>query len=190
MKYKAVVIGCSAGGLQALEKIIPSLPKNFPLAVIVVQHMKPSSRDNFLAEHLDEVSEIDVKEAVCCGQVSANTVHIGPPGYHLLIEEDFTFSLCSGPRVNYSIPSIDVLFESAAFAYGKSLIGIILTGANSDGSKGLKEVKEAGGLAIVQHPDTAEAQPMPLSAIESTETDFILPLEKIVELLINLSKTE
>jgi two-component system chemotaxis response regulator CheB len=108
----------------------------------------------------------------------------------LLIEKDRTFSLTVDERVNYSRPSIDVLFESAAEAYKNKLIGIILTGSNSDGTNGIKRILECGGLAIVQDPKTAESTHMPLAAIAAIQPDYILPLEEIIKLIIKLDKQE
>lgn len=120
------------------------------------------------------------------GKIEPGTVYVAPPNYHLLIERDKTVSLSVTERVNFSRPSIDVLFESASDAYGDRLIGIVLTGANSDGAKGLKKIKENGGLAIVQDPLCSEASLMPESAIRAGPVDHILSLEKITELLIRL----
>ncbi len=186
-KFKAIVIGVSLGGAKALQMILSALPEKFPVPIIIVQHISPHS-DNYFVIHLNGLCKIKVKEAQEKEKAEAGTVYISPPNYHLLMEEDGTFSLSIEGRVNYSRPSVDVLFESAAYAYGTGLIGIILTGANNDGSKGLKKIQEEGGLAIVQDPKTAEAESMPKAAIAATETDYIVPLEKISELMIELCK--
>jgi two-component system chemotaxis response regulator CheB len=110
-------------------------------------------------------------------------VYVAPPNYHLLIEDDGTFSMSVEGAVNYARPSVDVVFESAAEVYGQGLIGVILTGANKDGSLGLKKIKEAGGLVIVQTPETSEAADMPRAAIAAVNPDYVLPLEKIGPLL-------
>lgn len=177
-RYEAVVIGVSAGGLKALSTIFSHLPAKFPLSVIVVQHTHPTS-DDFLARHLNEVCRLKVKQADEKERIESGAIYIAPPNYHLLIEEDRTFSLTFDAPVNFARPSIDVLFESAADAYQKNLIGIILTGGNDDGSRGLKSVRASGGLAIVQDPKTAEAEAMPRAALASAKPDYVLSLEKI-----------
>ncbi|RJQ14772.1 MAG: hypothetical protein C4560_11750 [Nitrospiraceae bacterium] len=176
--YEAIVIGSSAGGMRALTAILSSLAAGFTLPVIIVQHQQQSDY-NYLAHLLNEKCPLTVKDAEEKESIRPGTVYIAPPGYHLMIENDRTFSLSMFEPVNFARPSIDVLFESAADVYGEKLIGIILTGANDDGSRGLKRVKELGGLAIVQDPATAEASSMPKAAIEATGVDQILPFERI-----------
>ncbi|MBW8183838.1 chemotaxis protein CheB [Shewanella nanhaiensis] len=176
--FEAIVIGVSAGGLKALTAILPVLPSDFPLAVIVVQHRHRDS-DNFLDRYLDDLSSVRVKEAEPGEVILPSYVYIAPAGYHLLIERDKTLSLSIDPPVNFSIPSIDVLFESAAACYKNHLIGLILTGANSDGSQGLKLVKDYGGYAIVQAPETAEVDVMPKAAIDLVDVDKVIPLQEL-----------
>ena len=185
MKYQAVVIGASTGGFEAIQEILIALPKNFAVPILIVQHISPHS-DDFMARHLNDICKLTVKEADEKEKVRSGYVYIAPPNYHLLIEKEQTLSLTVEKRVNYSRPSIDVLFDSAADAYGKELIGVILTGANSDGSRGLKCIKEHGGTAIVQDPLSAEASAMPKAAIGITNVDFILALDKIGDKLIEL----
>jgi len=181
-EYEVVVIGVSSGGMEALNILLPSLSENFTLSVIIVQHQHPHS-DNFLVRDLGEKCQITVKQANEKEQIKPGVVYIAPPNYHLLIEDDKTFSLSVSERVNYARPSVDVLFETAADVYRDQLIGIILTGANNDGSQGLKKIKESGGLAIVQDPTTAEVDLMPKAAIEATEVDYVLSLQNIGLLL-------
>jgi len=176
--YEAIVIGVSAGGLHALSQIIPEFPKDYPLAVIIVQH-RLNDHNDFLAEYLNNLSNIKVKEPQSLEAVLPSNIYVAPAGYHLLIERNKTFSLSVDPPVSYSIPSIDVLFQSAAMCYQTKLIGLILTGANSDGSEGIKAVKEYGGLTLVQEPSTAEVDFMPKSAINNTDIDHIIPLKQI-----------
>ena len=176
--YDSIVMGVSAGGLKALSRITPELPKDFPLPVIIVQHRLHGSNE-FLAEYMNTLCDIDVKEAVSREVIKPECVYIAPSGYHLLVERDKTFSLSVDPPVSFAIPSVDVLFESAAAAYEGKLVGVILTGANSDGSQGLKTIKEYGGLAIVQDPGTAETSAMPRAAIEMVDVDYIIPLDEI-----------
>lgn len=185
MSYRAIVIGASAGGFNALRSIIPSLPENFPLPILIVQHLSPLS-DNYMARFLNDHSNVTVKEADEKEEIVPGHVYIAPPNYHLLVEENFTISLSNEFKVNYSRPSIDILFETASYAYGDKLIGIILTGANNDGAKGLRSIKEAGGLCIVQNVNEAEAQAMPESAIKMSDPQEILKINDITKYLINL----
>jgi two-component system, chemotaxis family, protein-glutamate methylesterase/glutaminase len=187
MKYKAVVIGVSAGGMSALGRILPRLPKDFPMPVIIVQHLSPHS-DNFMISHFDRLCQIKVKEADEKETIMPGTAYFAPPNYHLLIETDFTFALSVEERVNFSRPSIDVLFESARDAWCSHLVGIILTGASSDGSKGLKKIKDCGGLTIVQDPQEAEVSVMPESAIKLTKVDKVLKIDDIAAFLLTLKK--
>jgi len=179
---KAIVIGASAGGLYALKKLVPALPASFPCPVLVVQHLSPHS-DNYMVRMLDELSPLVVKEADEKESVVSGTVYVAPPDYHLLVEEDFTLSLSVEEKVNYSRPAIDVLFETAADAYGRHLMGIILTGANADGANGLLAVKKKGGFTIVQQPEDAENQAMPKAAIELVKPHKVLTLDEIIAFL-------
>jgi two-component system, chemotaxis family, protein-glutamate methylesterase/glutaminase len=182
MKYEAIVIGVSSGGMNAMKVMFSLLPKNFSTPIIIVQHMGARS-DSQLIQLLNGMSNLSIKEADEKEKIEKGTVYIAPPNYHLMIERDKTFSLTVDERVNYARPSIDVLFESAADAYNDKLIGIILTGSNSDGTAGLKKIKEYGGLTIAQDPKTSESAYMPASAIAVVEMDFILSLEEIIKLL-------
>ena len=188
MKYEAIVMGVSAGGMSALTTVLSRLPDDFALPIIIVQHMDPNSR-GYLPDHLDQNCSIQVKEAEEKENIMSGVAYIAPPNYHLLLEEDRTLSLSVDDAVNYSRPSIDVMFESAADVYRRKLVGVVLTGANSDGSKGLKKIQEMGGLAVVQDPTTAQVDYMPKAAIASTKVDHILPLEEIASLLTELSKS-
>jgi two-component system, chemotaxis family, protein-glutamate methylesterase/glutaminase len=182
MTYEAVVIGTSAGGLAALSAILPSLPEDFPLPILIVQHMAPN-KESYLSAHLDQLSRIRVKEADDKEPIEPGRVYLAPGGYHLLIENDHSLSLSSDDRVCYSRPSIDVLFECAADVFREHLIGIVLTGANNDGASGLAQIKACGGLAIVQDPQTAEAMTMPEEAIKAAEVDYVLSIKEIAPLL-------
>jgi two-component system chemotaxis response regulator CheB len=184
-QLEAVVIGVSAGGLDALRTIVPRLPENFPVPVIVVQHQGPGA-DNFFARYLDQRCAVRVKEAEEKEVAAPGTVYLAPANYHLLLEDDRTFSLTTENRVRFARPSIDVLFESAADVYGPRLIGIVLTGANDDGSRGLAAIKRRGGLAVVQDPAAAAVETMPRAALEAAEIDFVLPLAAIGLFLANL----
>jgi two-component system chemotaxis response regulator CheB len=185
-KYQAIVVGVSLGGDAALHILLSTLPANFPLPIIIVRHLSKTSDNIYFVEKFKEYCRLDVREAEEKELIEKGCVYVAPASYHLLIEEDRTFSLSVDELVNYSRPSIDVLFESAAEVYSSGLIGIILTGANSDGASGLKSVKEKGGLAIVQEPDTAVGRDMPESAIKACRVDHILPLHEMPELLLKI----
>lgn len=185
LKYKCISIGVSAGGMEALSIIIPGLPAPFPIPVVVIQHISPHS-DNYMTRYLDNISAIKVKEVDEKERIIPGVVYTAPPNYHVLLEEDETFSLSVEGRINFARPSIDVFFQSAADVYGPHLVGIVLTGANNDGSQGLKMIKKRGGLTIVQDPDTAEVDGMPRAAIATTKIDHILTLEQISPFLIQL----
>ncbi|HET6218018.1 MAG TPA: chemotaxis protein CheB [Acidobacteriaceae bacterium] len=189
MRYAAVVIGVSSGGVEALKLLLPALPASFPLPVAIVHHRDPHS-DGFLAAFLNTMSGIAVSEAEDKEPFCAGHAYLAPPGYHLLIESDRSLSLSVDQRVNHCCPSIDVLFESAADVFAESLIGIVLTGANADGAQGLKAIKARGGLAVVQDPQTASATTMPRAALEATAVDHVLDLGRIAPLLTRMCTLE
>lgn len=174
----AIVIGGSVGAIEALSVILGSLPHEYPLPLFVVVHLPPD-RKSGLTELFAARCQIQVKEAEDKEPIRSGTVYFAPPNYHLLVEPDFRLSLSSDEPVLYSRPSIDVLFESAADAYGNGLVGVILTGANNDGANGLRAVCEAGGTALVQKPETAEASAMPQAALNACPRARVMPLEEI-----------
>jgi two-component system chemotaxis response regulator CheB len=186
MRYAAVVIGVSTGGVEALKVLLPALPAAFPLPIAIVQHRDRRS-DGFLADYLNAMTGIAVSEAEDKEPFCAAHAYLAPAGYHLLIESDRSLSLTVDERVNYSCPSIDVLFESAANVFARSLIGVVLTGANADGAQGLRTIKARGGLAVVQDPHTAAAMSMPRAALDATPVDHVVPLERIAPLLTQIS---
>lgn len=186
MNYEAIVIGTSAGGLKALQELLAPLPADFGLPILVVQH-RPAARNDFFAFLLNEACRLKVKEADEKEAIRPGFVYIAPADYHLLVEPDKTMTLSVDAKVCYSRPSIDILFETASEVYLSRLIGIILTGANHDGTMGLKKIKEKGGLTIAQNPHTAEAELMPLSAIREKVVDKILSIAEIVSFLNQLS---
>ena len=187
--YQAVVCGVSAGGLDALKSLLGVITSEFEPALVIVQHLHPQ-QDDFLVSHLGTVCRLPVKEAEEKEAVKGGVVYLAPANYHLMIEKDRTFALCADEKVNFSRPSIDVLFETAAEAYGADLIGMILTGASSDGAAGLRRIRERGGLAIVQDPRTAEYPAMPMAALEETQVDHILNIDRIGRLLGALGRPE
>ena len=180
--YEAVVIGASTGGTEAMLQVIEALSQDFPLPIFAVQHLHPLQDKATIVKFHDNC-RISVKEAEEKERIRPGQVYLAPPNYHLLIEDDLTFTLSIDAKINFARPSIDVLFESAVDVYGKELIGIILTGANNDGAQGLKLISNQGGLTIVQDPETAIAPAMPLAAIAATKVDYILPPVKIGGLL-------
>ncbi|MEZ0260430.1 MAG: chemotaxis protein CheB [Alphaproteobacteria bacterium] len=185
--FDALVIGASAGGMKALKTVLSGLPRDFPLAVAIVQHMASHS-DSYMAEYLAACCPLPVKEADDKEDFRKGAVYLAPAGYHLLIEPDRILSLSVDPPVNFSCPSIDVLFDSAAGVYGSRLIGVVLTGASADGSAGLKRIKERGGTAIVQDPAGAEVSFMPQSAITAAAPEHIAALDDIAPLLLKLCR--
>jgi two-component system chemotaxis response regulator CheB len=182
---KAVVIGASAGAVQALQAVLPTLPANYALPVLVVVHVPPG-RSNVLLPLFQAKCRIPVKEAEDKEQGVGGVIYFAPSDYHLLVETDGTLALSSDEAVNYSRPSIDVLFESAADAYGQGLVGVILTGANNDGAAGLKAVVGAGGVAIVENPADAYASAMPYAALEACPTATSMNLGAIALYLSSL----
>lgn len=185
MRYEAIVVGISSGGMNLLKIMFSSLPTDFNTPIIIVQHVGANSNSHWI-KLLNEKSNLNLKEADEKEKIENGTVYFAPPNYHLLIEKDRTFSLTIDERVNFARPSIDVLFESAAEAYKNTLIGIVLTGSNNDGNQGIKRIKECGGLIIIQDPTTAESPYMPSSALTFVESDHILSIENIIALLIAL----
>lgn len=185
-KFRAVVAGVSSGGVEALELVISALPADFPLPVMVVAHISPES-GNGLALLLDEQCAIRVKEADEMETAAAGTVYLAPPNYHLQVEKDGSLSLSVDPPVMFARPSVDVLFESAASVFGAGLIGVVMTGVGSDGSNGLRRIRDAGGVAVVQDPAGAIADGMPRNAIEAASPDYIVPLQQIAPLLVRLA---
>jgi two-component system chemotaxis response regulator CheB len=177
-----IVIGCSLGGMHALGTILGLLPDDFCVPIVVAQHRHKRSNEG-LPAHLRSVSHLPVVDAEDKQWTRPGHVYLAPADYHLLVERG-ELSLSVDDKVRFSRPSIDVLFESAADAYGAALIGVVLTGANEDGAEGAKRIKARGGVVIVQDPKTAEAATMPQATIDTVGVDQILPLEKIASSLI------
>ncbi len=175
-------MGGSSGALEALSTLLPALPADCAIPVAIVVHL-PAERPSHLAEVLAARTALPVREAEDKEPLAAGTVYVAPPNYHLLIERTKTFALSTDEAVLFSRPAIDVLFESAADAYGERLLGIILTGASADGARGLSAVKRRGGLAIVQTPEGAIAPEMPRAALSMVEADHVLSLTDLAALL-------
>jgi two-component system, chemotaxis family, protein-glutamate methylesterase/glutaminase len=181
-RFDAVVIGGSAGGVDALISLLPAIPAGYALPVFCILHL-PGDRESRLAELFDERLPVPVREAVDKDEIAPGTVYFAGPGYHLSVEQDRTFSLSCEPPVYFARPAIDVLMESAADAYGPGLAGILLTGANHDGADGMARIRACGGFTVVQDPDDAQVPVMPLEAIRRCDPHLVLPLAGIRALL-------
>ncbi len=181
MPFELVVVGASLGGLHAVADLLRRLSADFPLPVAIVQHRHKES-DETLRIVLQRSSQLVVCEVEDKQAIRAGAACLAPADYHLLVEQG-TFALSTDEPVMYARPSIDVLFESAAYAYGGSVIGVILTGASADGARGLAAIKAAGGLTVVQDPATAECDVMPRAAVETGGADHVLPVPEIAALL-------
>lgn len=184
---RLVVIGVSAGGVTALKALFGALPADFALPVVLVHHVMAGARDS-MAGLLGKASALHMKEAEEGDRLAAGTVHIAPPNYHLLVEADGTLSLNTDALVSFARPSIDVLFESAALAFRSGVIGVVLTGANSDGAAGLRAIKARGGVAVVQDPHDAEIDSMPRAALEAVDADHVCTLATLSGVLQGLAR--
>jgi two-component system, chemotaxis family, protein-glutamate methylesterase/glutaminase len=182
-----VMIGVSAGGLDAVCRLLGHLPPGFRLPIVVVQHRSKDS--DALCEVLESCTERPIHEVMDKASIEPGHVYLAPPDYHLLIEDGF-FSLSTDAPEMYSRPSIDVAFESAADTYGGAVVGVVLTGANHDGARGLRRIVDAGGVAIVQDPATAEVQVMPTAALRAVPEAEALSLEAIARRLVTLQPGE
>ncbi|MFL1527678.1 chemotaxis protein CheB [Pseudomonas sp. O230] len=184
---EAIVIGASAGGVEALLSMLSPLRDGFALPIIVVLHL-PDARRSHLVEVFARRVAMPVIEAHDKTLIEAGTLYFATPGYHLSVEQDRSFSLSLEDRVHYSRPAIDFLFSSAADVYGPALAAVLLTGANRDGASGLAQVKHRGGLTIVQDPEEAQVATMPLAALDVHQPDHILPIRGIGRLLVELER--
>ena len=184
-RMEAVVIGASAGGVDALIALLGGLPAHWRLPLAVVVHL-PEGHESRLAEVFSHRLPFAVQEAADKAPVAPGALYFAPSGYHLSIERDRRFSLSCEPPVLFSRPAIDLLMTSAADAYGPALVGVLLTGANEDGAQGLLRIRQAGGLTVVQDPAEALVATMPRAAIAAHAPDFVLPLREIRALLLQL----
>ena len=183
--FRGVFIGGSAGGFDALKAILSVIPAHFNLPIFVVQHLHPSDEGLF-AQNIGQTIRLAVVTPCDKERIEPGIVYVAPANYHMLVEKDGTIALSIDEKVNWSRPSIDVLFESAAYALGKAVIAVILSGANDDGTAGMRMVKQGGGLTIAQEPAGAEFPFMPQAAITAGVVDEILSAAKIGERLIEL----
>jgi two-component system chemotaxis response regulator CheB len=181
-RVDAVVIGASAGGIEALTVLLPALPAGLRPPVFVVLHL-PRDRPSVLVEIFTPKCAVPIREAEDKESVMAGTVYFAPNNYHLLVDNGPQLALSADDPVHHSRPSIDVLFESAIEIYNDRLLGIILSGANEDGAAGLAAIHDAGGITVVQSPQTARAPHMALSALKLRQADRVLALDEIAGML-------
>jgi two-component system chemotaxis response regulator CheB len=186
--YDIAVVGTSWGGLAALRTLVAGLPGSFTMAMVLVQHRHKDS-DHLLRVLLQERTSLRVCEVEDKMPIEHGGVYVAPPDYHTLVEPGY-FSLSTDAPVRYSRPSIDVTFLSAADSYAHRTVGIVLTGANADGSSGLRRISDRGGMALVQDPATAESPTMPAAAVKAVPRARVMPLPGIVEYLIGLPAGE
>ncbi|SAK69238.1 chemotaxis-specific methylesterase [Caballeronia hypogeia] len=178
----AVVIGASAGGVEALNHLLPMLPKTFAPPVLIVVHVR-QGQPSLLPGLFATRCELAIEEPFDKDEIAPGTVYFAPPGYHMLVEAEEgaapSIALSVDPPVRFSRPSVDVLFESAAHAYGERLLGIVLSGANDDGARGARAIHGAGGVCWAQEPATAQAAAMPLAAIRENAVHEVLTLDEM-----------
>jgi two-component system chemotaxis response regulator CheB len=183
--FELICIGASWGGLYAIGQVLSDLPSEIDQPIVIAQHRHPDSPERTLAELLQLRTERLVQDVEDKMPIERNHVYIAPPDYHVLVERG-SYALSVEERVQFARPSIDVLFESAADAYGAAVIGIILTGANEDGARGLARIKQRGGVALVQDPAGAMRRTMPDAAMSRTAADAVLPVEEIGKFVFGL----
>ncbi len=181
-----IAVGTSLGGLNALVKLLAALPPELLVPIAIVQHRAITTEPSGLAELLQDHAGLRVVEAEDKMAMKAGTVYLAPADYHLIVEERGLLALSTDPPVRAARPSIDVLFETAADAYGDALLAVLLTGASADGAAGLVAVKARGGRAIVEDPATAECRTMPAAGLAAVPVDYVLPLSAIGEHLVTL----
>lgn len=184
-KRNIIVIGASAGGFEAIKKIISDLPEDLEVSVFIVWHMSPDVR-GVLPQVLNRLGKLPATHAVDNEPVKSGRIYIAPPDHHLVLEKDVV-RVTRGPKENRFRPAIDPLFRSAAYVYSNRVIGVILSGALDDGTAGLWAIKQRGGMAIVQDPSDAEVSSMPANAIKAVKTDYIVPVAEISSLLVKLN---
>ena len=186
--YDIAVVGTSWGGLAALRMLVTGLPESFMMALVLVQHRHKDS-DHLLRMLLQEHTSLRVCEVEDKMPIEHGGVYVAPPDYHTLVEPGY-FSLSTDAPVRYSRPSIDVTFLSAADSYAHRTVGIVLTGANADGSSGLRRISDRGGMVLVQDPATAESPAMPMAAVKAVPRARVMPLPDLVEYLVGLPAGE
>ncbi|HXI00777.1 MAG TPA: chemotaxis protein CheB [Sphingobacteriaceae bacterium] len=183
---RVIVIGTSAGGLNALKTLFSQFQKDFPLPVLVVQHISPDATGNVLLDTLNSFSNLTCQHAKKGEKLKPGYVYLAPSDHHLMIGSDLKILVTKGAQENRSRPAIDPLFRSAAVALGNGVIGILLTGYLDDGTAGMKVIKRCGGICIVQDPKDAEYPPMPLNAMTQVDVDYCVPLSEMGALIYQL----
>jgi two-component system chemotaxis response regulator CheB len=184
VRPELVAIGTSLGGLNALSCLLRALPPDFAVPIVIVQHRGTS--DSGLADLLQHETGFRIIEAEDKLPLEAATAYLAPPDYHLFVEQQGLLALSTEAPVRAARPSIDVLFETAADAYGPALLAVLLTGASTDGAAGVARVKARGGRVVVQDPSTAESHAMPSAAIAAAAVDYVVPLDNIAAYLVSL----
>lgn len=184
---RVIVVGTSAGGLNALKKLIGQLPKDFPIPILVVRHISPDATGNVVLAELNKINKLKCVHAQSDTLLKPGYLYLAPSDHHMLIGGDRKILLTKGAHENRSRPAIDPLFRSAAVAFGSGLIGIILTGYLDDGTSGMKAIKRCGGTCIVQDPDDAEYPAMPRNVLNNLSVDYCIPLSEMSDLLHKLT---
>jgi two-component system chemotaxis response regulator CheB len=184
-EFKVVGVASSAGGVKALSALLSSLKADFPSPVVIVQHVDPT-HPSMMADILNRRSQLVIKQAREGDKLAPGTVFIAPPDHHLLVNPDGTLSLSHSELVHFVRPSADLLFESLAASYGARSIAVVLTGSGQDGSLGVTAIKKVGGTVIAQDEESSEFFGMPRAAIATGDVDYVVPLDKIGELLLSL----
>lgn len=187
-KHNIVVIGASAGGVQAIKKLAAGLPADLPAAIFIATHL-PNFGKSIIPEIIDQAGELPARHAVNDEPIKLGCIYVASPGHHLMVEKSHV-RVTSGPTENGFRPAIDVLFRSAARTHGRRVIGVVLTGLLDDGTAGLLAVKRYGGIAIVQDPEDAMHPDMPRSALTYAEPDYCLPLDEIAPALVRLVQND
>jgi two-component system, chemotaxis family, protein-glutamate methylesterase/glutaminase len=185
---RVIVLGASAGGVESLREVVNGLPETLSAAVFVVLHIPPY-QESSLPEILNFTGSLLASHPKDGAKIKAGHIYVAPPDHHLLIESG-RIAITKGPKENRFRPSIDALFRSAAYNYGAKVIGVVLSGALDDGTSGLWTIKRLGGVAIVQQPNDARFESMPLSAIKQVEIDYTLPARKIGPLVARLAAAD
>ena len=186
-RYKAIVIGGSAGSFQGITKILSSIPEDFNLPIVMCLHRLKHVRNGF-TEALSIKSKKPVIEPFDKENIKKGMVYLAPANYHLSLELGNSFSLSTEDMINNSRPSIDITLDSAAYVYKEKLVGILLSGANKDGAMGMRRIKERGGLTIVQEPKECMIDTMPTAALDATPIDYVMKVDEIIRFLIELDK--
>jgi two-component system chemotaxis response regulator CheB len=180
--FRLIVVGASAGGVDALRRVLSDLPADLPAAIAVVLHTHATS-PRYLADILNQHTSLQVAYAVEGEEPALGHVYLAPPDTHLVVRQTRRLGLDSGPKVHFHRPAADPLFASAARVFGRQVVGLVLTGGDGDGSRGLQEIKRQGGTSVVQSPVDAEAPSMPISAILQDSPDHVVLLDRLGPLL-------